>query len=57
MQQVALDKKSNMEFLEKEVGLKRFFPKNLTETYKVTEFILLMSTYFKGLPKPMIRAY
>lgn len=35
MPQVALDKKSNFEYLEKEVGLKRFLPKSLIDSYKV----------------------
>ncbi len=35
MQQVALDKKSNMEYLEKEVGLKRFLPRAIIESLKV----------------------
>ena len=35
MQQVALDKKSNMEYLEKEIGLKRFLPKSIIENLKV----------------------
>ena len=35
MQQVALDKKSNMEYLEKEIGLKRFLPKSIIDNVKV----------------------
>ena len=35
MPHVALDKKSNMEYLEKEVGLKRFLPKRVIDAYKV----------------------
>ena len=35
MQQVALDKKSNMEYLEKEIGLKRFLPKSIIDNLKV----------------------
>ncbi len=32
---MALDKKSNMEYLEKEVGLKRFLPRSITDSLKV----------------------
>ena len=35
MQPNALDKKSNMEYLEKEVGLRRFLPKAVMDKYKV----------------------
>ena len=35
MPQVALDKKSNMEYLEKEIGLKRFLPKSMIDSMKV----------------------
>jgi len=35
MEPNALDKKSNMEYVEKEVGLKRFFPKAVMDKYKV----------------------
>lgn len=35
MQQNALDKKSNMEYLEKEIGLKRFLPKKILDSVKV----------------------
>ncbi|XP_074643647.1 focal adhesion kinase 1-like [Tubulanus polymorphus] len=34
MLQTALDKKSNMEYLEKGIGLKRFFPQNILENTK-----------------------
>jgi focal adhesion kinase 1 len=36
MQQNALEKKSNMEFLEKEIGLKRFLPKKILDSVKVS---------------------
>ena len=36
MPQVALDKKSNFELLEKESGLKRFLPKSVIDSMKVT---------------------
>ena len=36
MQQNALDKKSNIEYLEKEVGLKRFLPRSITDSMKVS---------------------
>ena len=39
MPQVALDKKSNFEYLEKEVGLKRFLPKSVIEGMKVRMII------------------
>ena len=42
MQQVALDKKSNMEYLEKEVGLKRFFPKHVVEGMKVRNEVKIL---------------
>ena len=35
MQHNALEKKSNMEYLEKEIGLKRFLPKSVIEETKV----------------------
>ena len=37
MPQVALDKKSNFEYLEKEVGLKRFLPKTIIDGMKVRD--------------------
>ena len=51
MQQVALDKKSNMEYLEKEIGLKRFLPKSIIDNVKVgilkvrTAFIVASSFF------------
>ena len=38
MPQVAIDKKSNFEYLEKEVGLKRFLPRSVIDSTKVTFF-------------------
>ena len=35
MQHNALEKKSNMEYLEKEIGLKRFLPKTVIDEMKV----------------------
>ena len=36
MPQVALDKKSNFELLERESGLKRFLPKSVIDSMKVS---------------------
>jgi focal adhesion kinase 1 len=36
MPQVAIDKKSNFEYLEKEVALKRFLPRSVIESMKVS---------------------
>ena len=36
LQQNALDKKSNMEYLEKELGLQRFIPKSVLNAIKVS---------------------
>ena len=41
MQQNALDKKSNIEYLEKEIGMKRFLPKGLIDLIKVMIQIFL----------------
>jgi focal adhesion kinase 1 len=35
----ALDKKVNMDYLEKELGLRKFFPQSLINSYKVCYFI------------------
>ena len=40
MPQVALDKKSNFEYLEKEVGLKRFLPKAIIDSMKVSIHVI-----------------
>ena len=38
MVQNALDKKSNLDYLEKEIGWQRFLPKYFIEAMKVTLF-------------------
>ena len=38
MPHVALDKKSNMEYIEKEIGLKRFLPTTVIRSMKVLEY-------------------
>ncbi|KAM6899637.1 focal adhesion kinase 1-like isoform 1-T1 [Xenentodon cancila] len=43
----ALDKKSNYELLEKDVGLKRFFPKDLLESVKAKTLRKLIQQTFK----------
>ena len=40
MPQVAIDKKSNFEYLEKEVGLKRFLPRSVIDNTKVCYSVL-----------------
>lgn len=35
MQHNALEKKSNIEYLEKEIGLKRFLPKSVIDSMRV----------------------
>ncbi|KAL8623580.1 hypothetical protein ACOMHN_000185 [Nucella lapillus] len=47
MPQVALDKKSNFEYLEKEVGLKRFLPKNIIESMKPKALRKLIQNHFR----------
>ncbi|XP_069128415.1 LOW QUALITY PROTEIN: focal adhesion kinase 1-like [Argopecten irradians] len=47
MPQAALDKKSNFECLEKEVGFKRFLPKSVTETMKSKTLRKLIQFHFK----------
>jgi len=42
MPQAALDKKSNFECLEKEVGFKRFLPKSVTDSMKVHNIMHLL---------------
>ena len=52
MPHVALDKKSNFDYLEKEVGLKRFLPKSVIDSMKVgflPYFILIMFVSFIGV--------
>ena len=41
MPQVALDKKSNFELLEKESGLKRFLPKSVIDSMKVSTVMVI----------------
>ena len=48
MPQVALDKKSNFEYLEREVGLKRFLPKNVIDSMKVSSKVCLCFTAHKS---------
>lgn len=47
MPQVAIDKKSNFEYLEKEVGLKRFLPRSVIETMKSKTLRKLIQHHFK----------
>lgn len=47
MLQNALDKKSNIEYLEKEVGLHKFLPKLVLETVKAKSIRKLIQQYFK----------
>nr|KAG5701159.1 hypothetical protein BaRGS_023268 [Batillaria attramentaria] len=47
MPQVALDKKSNFEYLEKEVGLKRFLPKNIIDSMKPKALRKLIQNNFR----------
>ncbi|KAL3867719.1 hypothetical protein ACJMK2_040583 [Sinanodonta woodiana] len=47
MPQVALDKKSNFECLEKDVGLKRFLPKNVIDSMKSKNLRKLIHQHFK----------
>ena len=47
MPQIALDKKSNFEYLEKEVGLQKFLPKNVINTTKPKLLRKLIQQHFK----------
>ncbi|CAH1253590.1 PTK2 [Branchiostoma lanceolatum] len=47
MPERALDKKANFEYLEKELGLKRFFPKSVLETVKPKNMRKLIHQNFK----------
>ncbi|XP_052826191.1 focal adhesion kinase 1 isoform X2 [Octopus bimaculoides] len=47
MPQAALDKKSNFEFLEKEVGIRRFIPRNIIESTKPKNLRRLIQNRFK----------
>ncbi|XP_053394577.1 focal adhesion kinase 1-like isoform X6 [Mercenaria mercenaria] len=48
MPQVALDKKSNFEYLEKEVGLKRFLPRNVIDSMKSKNLRKAIQQHFKA---------
>lgn len=39
----ALDKKVNIDYLEKELGLRKFFPQSLIESQKVTNHFVFIS--------------
>ena len=47
MPQMALDKKSNFEYLEKEVGLHKFLPKNVINNTKPKLLRKLIQQHFK----------
>ncbi|XP_030838873.1 focal adhesion kinase 1 isoform X3 [Strongylocentrotus purpuratus] len=47
MPQIALDKKANFDYLEKEIGLKRFIPKNVIDNTKPKNLRKLILQYFK----------
>ncbi|BFY99904.1 hypothetical protein BsWGS_02939 [Bradybaena similaris] len=47
MPQVALDKKSNFDYLEKEVGLKRFLPKSVIDSMKSKALRKLIQQQFR----------
>merc|ERR1719445_869896 len=47
MPQIALDKKSNFEYLEKEVGLNKFLPKNVINTTKPKQLRKLIQQHFR----------
>lgn len=48
MPQVALDKKSNFEYLEKEIGFKRFLPKSVIDSMKVRQFCFIVQKFWEG---------
>lgn len=48
MPQVALDKKSNFEYLEKEIGFKRFLPKSVIDSMKVRQFCFIIQKFWEG---------
>lgn len=48
MPQVALDKKSNFEYLEKEIGFKRFLPKSVIDSMKVRQFSFIVQKFWEG---------
>ena len=47
MPQIALDKKSNFEYLEKEVGLEKFVPKSILSQLKPKQLRKLIQQHFK----------
>lgn len=47
MPQVALDKKSNLEYLEREVGLQKFLPRAILDAFKPKTLRKLIQTQFK----------
>ena len=47
MPHIALDKKSNFEYLEKEVGLHKFLPRNVINTNKPKPLRKLIQLHFK----------
>ena len=47
MPHIALDKKSNFEYLEREVGLHKFLPKNVINNNKPKNLRKLIQTHFK----------
>ncbi|XP_046384921.1 focal adhesion kinase 1 [Ischnura elegans] len=47
MPQIALDKKSNFEYLEREVGLHRFLPRSILSSLKPKALRKLIQTHFK----------
>ncbi|XP_071808056.1 focal adhesion kinase 1-like isoform X2 [Asterias amurensis] len=47
MPQIALDKKANFDYLEKEIGLKRFIPKAVIDNTKPKNLRKLILQYFK----------
>lgn len=47
MPQVALDKKSNLEYLEREVGLHKFLPRAILDAVKAKQLRKLIQTQFK----------
>ena len=47
MPQIALDKKSNFEYLEKDVGLRKFLPNNVISNHKPKIIRKLIQQHFK----------
>jgi focal adhesion kinase 1 len=44
----ALDKKVNMDYLEKELGLRKFFPQSLLDSHKVY-YLIFIKQYFNNV--------